>query len=109
MTLRSFGRAVSIQMYMLELVGYEFKARDMVRAEGGNARKRTIRYGLHKLRKKTKADFGYDPWAWHEFLVEHGDEFGYTHPYAFRGVAHAVQEALNDPEVVAALAELAKQ
>jgi hypothetical protein len=109
MTLKSFGRAVPIQMDMLQLVGYEFATRDMTRTEGGNARKRTMRLGLHGLRKATKADFGYQPRAWREFLIEKGDEFGYTHSYAFRAVDRAVLEALEDPDVIAALRELASE
>lgn len=94
---------------MLQLVGYESKERDMVSAEGGNARKRTMRLGLHWLRKKTKADFGYQPGAWREFLITNGSKFGYTHPFAFDGIDSAVQKAMEDPKVIAALEELANE
>jgi hypothetical protein len=109
MTLESFGRAVPIHMDMLKLVGYEYKAGDMIRATGGDARKRTMREGLQSLRKATNADFGYSPSAWREFLIENRYALGYTHPYAFRGVDKAVQEAMHDPDVFAALAELAAE
>lgn len=65
--------------------------------------------GLHALRKVTKEDFGYDAATWRDFLIESGDKFGYTHPYSYRAVDEAVQNALATPEVVEALATLEKE
>ncbi len=107
MTLMSFGRATPIQMDMLALVGYEFAEGDMKPVTTQNARKRAMMSGLQDLRRATETDFGYDAATWRDFLIESGDEFGYTHPYAFRGVDRAVRAALADPEVVATLGLLA--
>lgn len=98
-----------IHMNMLSLVGYEFRQRDMVRTEGLNARKRAMMAGLHSLRKRTGVDFGYDAAAWREYLIEHGDEFGYTHPYAYASVDRAVLAALEDAEVVQAFELLSQE
>lgn len=106
MTLHSFGKAVPIQMDLLQLVGYEAAGRDMRPASGGNARKRTMREGLHSLRHATGVDFGYDAAAWRDYLIEHANTTGYTHPYAFSNVDSAVVAAIADPKVLAALAEL---
>lgn len=106
MTLHSFGNAVPIQMDMLQLVGYEAVGRDMRPASGGNSRKRTMREGLHSLRLATGVDFGCHAAAWRDYLIEHGKETGYTHPYAFASVDRAVMEALADPEVLTALRQL---
>ncbi len=108
MTLMSFGRAMPIHMHMLSLVGYEHDHRDMKPATNQNARKRAMMSGLHALRRTTQADFGYDPAAWRDFLIESGDDFGYTHPYAHAAVDRAVQTAIDDPDVVATLQLLAE-
>ncbi len=108
MTLRSFGRAVPIHMHMLSLVGYECAEADMRPATTGNSRKNAMREGRHSLVRTTGIDFGYDVAAWRDFLKDRGKEFGYKHPYAFASVDRAVQCAMNDPSVIAALAELAK-
>src|SRR5687768_465952 len=100
MTLRSFGNVVPIQIGMLELVGFESAERDMKPAKGFNARKRAMRKGLHSLQQTTGVDFGYDAAAWRDFLIEFGDEFGYTHPYAYKTVDKAVLAALADPEII---------
>ena len=104
MTLRSFGRAVPIQMNMLALVGYEFAERDLRPATGLNARKRAMMSGLHSLKKATGADFAYDAAAWRDFLIEAGEEFGYTHSYAYKTVDSAVRKALSNQDVIDALA-----
>ncbi|WP_162275876.1 hypothetical protein [Roseimaritima ulvae] len=93
-------------MVLLQLVGYAAAGRDMRPASGGNARKRTMREGLHSLRRATAMDCGYDAAAWRDYLIEHADETGYTHPYAFSNVDAAVVAAIGDPEVLAALTEL---
>ena len=94
-------------MDMLALVGYEFAQRDLAPATTQNSRKRAMMSGLHALRKATEADFGYDAAAWREFLIESGDDFGYTHPYAFTGVDRAVRAAIQDADVIATLEMLA--
>jgi hypothetical protein len=106
MTLHSFGKAVPIQMDLLQLVGYEASGRDMRPASGGNARERTMREGLHSLRRMTGVDFGYDAAAWRDYLINHADETGYTHPYAFESVDRAVVEALTNSEVLDTLRQL---
>ncbi|MEM9702015.1 MAG: hypothetical protein AAF907_06190, partial [Planctomycetota bacterium] len=70
------------------------------------ARKRTMREGLWALRQSTGADFGYDAAAWRDYLIEHGDENGYTHPYSFRSVDLAAVAALADPVVIETLEQL---
>ena len=92
-----------IHGHMLALVGYESARRDLQPAIGLNARKRAMMRGLHALKRLTGADFGYDAAKWRDFLIETGDEFGYTHPYAYARVDAAVQAALADPDVIAAL------
>ncbi|MEZ6092996.1 MAG: hypothetical protein R3C03_01990 [Pirellulaceae bacterium] len=106
MTLMSFGNAMPIHIDMLSLVGYESAERDLVPARNLNARKRAMMLGLHSLRKITNADFGYEAAMWRDFLIESGNEFGYTHPYAFHAVDKAVQNALADPAVQETLAML---
>ena len=108
MTIRNFGRVVPIQIYLLQLVGYEWKGRSLDPATGGNARKRAMRDGLRSLQKSTGTDFGYNPAAWREYLISTGEEAGYTHPYAFALVDQAVCEALEDPTVIAPLKELSE-
>lgn len=109
MTYHSFGKAVPIQLDMLQLVGYEIVGRDIIPATGGNARKRAMRDGLHALRRKTGKDFGYDASAWRQFLIDSdSEEYHYTHPYAFATVDHAVQAATEDPIVIATLNELSQ-
>jgi hypothetical protein len=103
MTLMSFGRALRIHMHMLSLVGYEFTGSDMQPATELNTRKRAMVARLHSLRQSTQADFGYDAAAWRKFLIESGNSFGYTHPYAYNSVDKAVQVALADPDVLATL------
>ena len=103
MTMRSFGKAMPIHIDMLSLVGYESVERDMQPATNLNARKRAMLAGLHSLRKITGADFGYDVQMWREYLIEAGNEHGYTHPWAYSGVDAAVLAALDDPDVIAAL------
>jgi hypothetical protein len=102
-TLLSFGRAMPIHIDMLSLVGYDDDNRDMVPAKGLNARKRAMISGLHSLRKTTGADFGYDAAAWRQFLIDNGNKYGYTHPYAYDSVDKAVQIALSDDEVLETL------
>jgi hypothetical protein len=92
---------------MLALVGYESVPGDMRPAQGLNARRRAMRDGLHSLKRATGADFGYDAAAWREYLIQQGQEFGYTHPYAYRAVDNAVQRSLADPDVMAVLSSLA--
>ena len=103
MTLMSFGNAMPVHIDMLSLVGYESADRDMQPATTLNARKLAMQTGLHSLRQVTGTDFGYDPAMWREYLIEAGDEHGYTHPWAFSEVDAAVLAALDDPNVVAAL------
>ena len=105
MTVRPFGRVVPIQIAMLQLVGYTDSGFEMQPATG-NARKRAMMAGAHALKRATNADHRYNAAAWREFLIEAGDEYGYTHPYAYRGVDKAVLAALSDPEVIDALASL---
>lgn len=88
---------------MLSLVGYESAGRDMQPAANLNARKRAMRAGLQSLRQTTGADFGYDVALWREYLIEAGDAYGYTHPWAYSGVDSAVVAAIADPNVIAAL------
>ncbi|MCY2985441.1 MAG: hypothetical protein NTY15_17585 [Planctomycetota bacterium] len=95
-----------IHIDMLSLVGYESEDRDMVPAKNLNAQKRAMMSGLHSLRRTTNVDFGFDAAAWRDFLIESGNEFGYTHPFAYRAVDKAVQNALENPDVQNALAIL---
>jgi len=106
MTVRPFGRIVPSQGALLNLVGYLSVGREMHQAKDIESRKMTMREGLDRLRKMTKQDFGYDPRMWRTFLIESGNEYGYTHPYAFKGVDKAVLAALDDSEVISTLAEL---
>lgn len=108
MTLESFGNVVPIHIDMLQLVGYEWAERDMRPTTNLNARKRVMMAGLHDLKQATDVDFGYDASAWREFLIQWGDEFGYTHPYAYESVDAAVRRALLDQNVAAALKEWAE-
>jgi hypothetical protein len=103
MTLMSFGRAMRVHMYLLSLVGYETTGCDMQPATELNTRKSAMITGLHSLRRSTQTDFGFDAAAWREFLIESGNTFGYTHPYAYNSVDKAVQAALANPEVLATL------
>jgi hypothetical protein len=106
MTVMSFGKAMPIHIYMLSLVGYESAERDLVPATNLNAKKRAMMLGRHSLRRLTNVDFGYDAARWREFLIEFGNEFGYTHPYAYYAVDKAVQNALENLAVQEALALL---
>ena len=106
MTVRPFGRVVPIQIALLQLVGYSDSGFEMQPATG-NARKRAMMAGAHALKRATDADHGYDAAAWRDFLIEAGDEFGYTHPYAYRAVDKAVQAAIADPDILDALSLLA--
>lgn len=107
MTIRSFGRVTPIQCDLLGLAGYAWDQNecDLLPATG-DARVAAMREALQTLRETTGADWGYDLRAWREFLIAHGEEFGYTHPYAYRTVDRAVLAALQDAEVAAALQQL---
>ena len=105
MTVRQFGRVVPIQIAMLQLVGYSDSGFEMEPATG-NQRKRAMMAGANALKQATNADLGYDAGAWRDFLIDAGDEFGYTHPYAFLAVDKAVQAAMADPGVSDALSLL---
>ena len=67
-----------------------------------------MRRGHAALVGTTGQDFGYDLVKWREFLVDHDNEFGYRHRYAFSSVDQAVEQAIADPEF-SRLASIAAQ
>jgi hypothetical protein len=100
MTLRPFGRVTPIHKEMLRLAGYvvDYDQRTIRLAKTDDDFFDTMREGRRSLRKSTGRDFGFDLAAWREFLAAApDDEFGYRHPYAFRGVDGAVRRATKDP------------
>ena len=107
MTLRSFGRAVPIHMDMLRLLGYVFANRNMTRATTDDGKIEAMRDGRQRLVHATGQDFGFDVSAWRDFLIERGEDFGYTHPYAYKTVDRAVRKWIADDATIALLESLA--
>src|SRR5262249_30315459 len=97
MSLRPFGRVVPIQIDVLALAGYEtdYRERRIRLGADDDARKRNMRRGRRGLRRRTGQDFGYDLAAWHNCLGAQ-PELGYTHSYAYAGVARAVRRAIGE-------------
>jgi hypothetical protein len=101
MTMRSFGKVMPIHIDMLQLAGYvpAWRERDIRPATTDEEYLRTMRAGRTALRRATGQDFGYDLAAWREFLSSAPDDkFGYRHPYAFRSVDRAVQQAIRSQQ-----------
>jgi hypothetical protein len=100
MTLRPFGRVMPIHRDMLQLANYvvDYDQRTIRLAKTDDDFLETMREGRASLCKHTGRDFGFDLDAWREFLAAApDDEFGYRHPYAFRGVDGAVRRTTKDP------------
>jgi hypothetical protein len=97
MTLRPFGRVTPIQIDMLSLAGYgtDYRSREIRVGDTDERRKRNMRRGRRALRRATRKDLGYDLADWHNFLAA-DPEHGYTHAYAFGGVARAIVKAVAD-------------
>lgn len=96
MTIGGFGRITPLQGDMLCLGGLvlgrggELDAPDEMRLEA-------MRRALGRLRRRTKADHGFDLGAWHELLqAEFRDD--YCHPYGWRTTSKRVAALLNDPD-----------
>jgi hypothetical protein len=53
--------------------------------------------GRTRLVRMTEHDFGYDLQQWERFLLDHEEEFGYSHPYGAAVVHRAIAEAVSDP------------
>lgn len=95
MTMRSFGKVMPIHIDVLQLAGYTLAERDICPAATDEEFLRAMQAGRAALRRDTGQDFGYDLAVWRKFLASApDDEFGYRHPYAFRGVDRAVSKAI---------------
>src|SRR5262245_54191459 len=111
MTIRSLGRQAPIHIDMLRLAGYAEvpRERDLGVTNRDEDFLQAMRDGRAALCEQTGRDFGYDLAAWRKFLLAAPeDEFGYRHPYAFKGVDRAVKEAIRSRrrrELVAGLEE----
>ena len=57
-----------------------------------------MRGGHDALVQTTGKDFGYDLRKWRRFLLWHGRDFGYMHPYIYKAVDDVVRKAINDAE-----------
>lgn len=62
-------------------------------------RLKAMRQGRENLRRLTRQDFGYDLARWHAHLLGN-NEWGYRHPYGWRIVRPAIEQALTDPDRV---------
>jgi len=93
-----FGRLVYTHINMLRLIGYSFGADDTEIEFDVPKRLKIMRDGHDALVQATGRDFGYNLQKWRQFLCQHGDKFGYTHPYAYKAVDYIVQRAIADPE-----------
>jgi hypothetical protein len=93
-----FGRLVHIHINVLRLIGYSFGAGDTEIEPDVSKRLKIMRSGHDALAHATGKDFGYNLQKWRHFLCQHGEKFGYTHPYAYEAVDHVVQWAIGDPE-----------
>jgi hypothetical protein len=94
-------------MNMLRLLGFEFANRNMTRATTDDGKLDAMRDGRQRLTRATGQDFGFDVAAWRDFLIERGEDFGYTHPYAYRTVDRAVRKWMADGATIALLESLA--
>ena len=93
-----FGRLVYAHINMLRLIGYSFGAGDTEIEFDVPKRLKIMRSGHDALAQVTGRDFGYNLQKWRQFLCQHGEKFGYTHPYAYEAVDLIVRRAIDDPE-----------
>lgn len=98
MTIPGWGRLTPVQINMLKLAGrLGRRPREPGIDLADEERLKAMAVGRDLLRRLTGVDFGYDLRRWHEHLIG-ADEYGYRHPYAWRVVRPAIEEALEDPE-----------
>ena len=90
---------------MLGLIGYQtdLLQRRIVRRSELEAKTRAIKLGHQQLVEMTGRDFGYDVAKWREFMLQHNEEYGYKHPYAFKAVDRAIVDAIRDADLQAFL------
>lgn len=93
-----FGRLVYVHINVLRLIGYSLGAGYTEIEPDVSKRLKIMRSGHDALVQATGKDFGYNLQKWRRFLCQHGEKFGYTHPYAYKAVDHVVQQAMDDPE-----------
>lgn len=100
MTVAKWGLITPVQGDMLKLAGHVLHVMTRPRGAVSDAdRMESMRQGLDRLRNRTGQDFGYDLGGWHDLLLNlEGDELGYRHPFAWRGVRQAIEEAILDPD-----------
>jgi hypothetical protein len=94
-TIPRFGLVTSAQLAMLGLVGYRLSATEAALAIPDEERIDNMVSAYKTLRELTGADFGYDLWEWHRFLIEH-DNYNYTYPHAFERLEQAVRGMRSD-------------
>lgn len=105
MTVPFFGRVTPSQMYMLFLVGYRISGSGVTLEIPDEERKERIAQAREDLKQMTGRDFGYDLTAWRDFLVSSKD-YGYAHPYAYKNVSKAIEEAISDSERIRVVSQL---
>ena len=79
---------------MLGLAGYILDRLDEDRPASDGKRINAIRNARQELKRLTGVDHGYDLKAWADYLS--AGDFGYDHPYAWRGVRTAIENAAQD-------------
>jgi hypothetical protein len=116
MTIPYWGKVTPSQMFMLMLAGHVLDRRFVAsgkpdpKDDPDEARLASMRMGRDRLRRLTGHDCGYDLGRWHQLLLgDADDEWGYRHPYAWRSVRPAIEEAINDPDRLRLLQMLAQQ
>jgi len=112
MTMRSFGRIVPLQGFMLGLAGYgpskQDGVRDLVQSQNDAEKISAILENHSRLVKLIGADLGFSLKEWHRHLLS--DEKlmrSYTHPYGWENVEKAILAEISNPdrERLEALAE----
>jgi hypothetical protein len=101
MTIPNWGRITPTQGAMLSLAGHVLRRHPVKpgTVESDEDRLAAMRTARTQLHRGTGHDCGYDLGLWHEFLLSSGDdEWGYRHPYAWRRVQSAIEQALADSD-----------
>ena len=97
MSIPFFGRATGLQICMLAMAGINIQ--DPHEPESDDVLVDEMLKNLCLLVKFTRADFGLDLRAWHEFLLS-SEEFRdeYTFTYAWPRVIEAIEGRLESPD-----------
>ncbi len=116
MTMKSFGRIIPLQGFMLGLAGYgpskQDGVRDLVQGQNDDEKINAIFENRSRLVKLTGVDFGFSLKEWHDHLLSvERLKRSYTHPYGWKGVEKAILAEIANPdrERLEALAEEMEQ